>query len=233
MSQNHKGMFKYCIDIVLCIDVSKNMEPLMCTIKEQAVRLPSELTYWMTQKGKIVSRFRVKILIFRNDAVNKKNAVQMTDFFDYHTRQDEFNHFVGTIKADGGGTESDCGLDALAYAMASDWMRPARATKCRQIIALWSDSAPEKLGFSNSFARRTLRIPSTFGELTAWWGDDPNSPTAKIHNAAKRLLLFAPDEKCWNAINKSWDNVISVPSAAGQGLRDQDFQKIITLLIDI
>lgn len=89
------------------------------------------------------------------------------------------------------------------------------------------------MGFSNSFARRGLRIPSTFEELTAWWGDDPSSSTAKMNYAAKRLLLFAPDEKRWNAINESWDNVIPVRSAVGQGLREQDFQEIITVLIDI
>lgn len=233
MSQNYKGMFKYCIDMVLCIDISKNAKPLMRTVKEQAVILPNELARWLAAKGKIITQFRVKILVFRNDAVNKEDAVQMTDFFSFLTRQDEFSHLVDSIKADGSGTESDCGLDALAYAMASDWVRPTGATKYRQIIALWSNSAPEKLGFSKSFARHTLRIPSTFEELTAWWGDDPSSPTAKMNYAAKRLLLFAPDEKRWNTINESWDNVISVRSAAGQGLREKDFQEIIAVLIDI
>lgn len=233
MGQSSRGMFKYCIDMVLCIDVSKNMMPYMCTVKELAVRLPNELDCWMRAKGKTISQFRVKILIFRNDAVNKENAVQMTDFFNYLTRQNEFSHLVNTIEVDGGGDKSECGLEALAYAMASDWVRPTGATKYRQIIALWSNSAPEKLGFSNSFARRALRIPSTFEELTAWWGDDPSSPTAKMNYAAKRLLLFAPDEKRWNTINESWDNVIPVRSAAGQGLREQDFQEIVTVLIDI
>ena len=233
MSQNYKGMFKYCIDMVLCIDISKNMEPLMRTVKEQAVILPNELARWLAAKGKTITQFRVKILVFRNDAVNKEGAVQMTDFFNFLMRQDEFSHLVDSIKADGGGTESDCGLDALAYAMASDWVRPTGATKYRQIIALWSNSAPEKLGFSNSFARRALRIPSTFEELTAWWGDAPSRSTAKMNYAAKRLLLFAPDEKRWNTINESWDNVIPVRSAVGQGLREQDFQEIITVLIDI
>ena len=233
MSQNYKGMFKYCIDMVLCIDISKNMEPLMRTVKEQAVILPNELARWFAAKGKTITKFRVKILVFRNDAVNKEDAVQMTDFFNFLTRQDEFSHLVDSIKADGGGTESDCGLDALAYAMASDWVRPTGATKYRQIIALWTDSAPGKLGFSNSFACHKLQVPSTFEELTEWWGDDPNSPTAKMHYAAKRLLLFAPDEKRWNTINESWDNVIPVRSAAGQGLREQDFQEIVTVLIDI
>ena len=233
MSQNYKGMFKYCIDMVLCIDISKNMEPLMRTVKEQAVILPNELARWLAAKGKTITQFRVKILVFRNDAVNEESAVQMTDFFNYLTRQNEFSHLVNTIEVDGGGDKSERGLEALAYAMASDWVRPTGATMYRQIIALWSNSAPEKLGFSNSFARRTLRIPSTFEELTAWWGDDPSSPTAKMNYAAKRLLLFTPDEKRWNTINESWDNVIPVRSAAGQGLREQDFQEIITLLIDI
>lgn len=233
MDQSCRGRFKYCIDMVLCMDVSKSMMPYMCTVKELAVRLPNELDCWMRAKGKTISQFRVKILIFCNDAANKENAVQMTDFFNYLTRQDEFGHLVNTIVVDGGGDKSECGLEALAYAMASDWVRPTAEIKYRQIIALWSDSAPGKLAFSNSLARHRLQIPSTFQELTAWWGDDPNSSTAKMHYGAKRLLLFAPDEKHWNTINESWDNVIPVRSAVGQGLSEQNFREIVTLLIDV
>lgn len=233
MDQSCRGMFKYCINMVLCIDVSKSMLPYMRTVKEQAVRLPNELDCWMHAKGKTISQFRVKILIFRNDAVNKENAVQMTDFINYLTRQDEFSHLVNTIGVDGGGDKSECGLEALAYAMASDWVRPTAKIKCRQIIALWSDSAPGKLVFSDSLARHKLQIPSTFQELTAWWGDDTNSSTAKMHYGAKRLLLFAPDERHWNTINEIWDHVIPVRSAAGHGLSEQDFREIVTLLIDV
>ena len=64
-----------------------------------------------------------------------------------------------------------------------------------------------------------------FDELTEWWGDRQNN--GFINQNAKRLLLFAPDRKYWSTISDTWDNVIHVPSVAGEGLKEIDYTQVI------
>lgn len=232
MDQSCEGMPKYCIDMVLCIDVSKSMAPLMRTVKEQMIRLPNALIHRMQNLRKHISRFRVRILVFNNDVAGIEHAVQMTDFFTLPARQDEFRHLVNSIEADGS-SKSEYGLEALAYAMASDWVRPTATTKCRHIIALWTDSAPSKEFSPKLRSRYDPQLPSTFEELTAWWGDEPEEPLAKMNYYTKRLLIFSPDAGVWRSISESWENVIPVHTVAGQGLSEQDFREIISILIEL
>ena len=51
-----------------------------------------------------------------------------------------------------------------------------------------------------------------------------------MENAAKRLLLFAPDTIPWNAIASDWDNTIFLPSRAGDGLEDHEMSEIINAI---
>ena len=68
-----------------------------------------------------------------------------------------------------------------------------------------------------------------FEELTQWWGDKecfgfmPEQP-------AKRLILFAPNEGEWETISENWDNVVHLPSKAGDHLQDLDYQTILSCI---
>ena len=48
-----------------------------------------------------------------------------------------------------------------------------------------------------------------------------------MENAAKRLLLFAPDTMPWNVIAADWNNTIFLPSKAGDGLEEFEMDEII------
>jgi hypothetical protein len=64
-----------------------------------------------------------------------------------------------------------------------------------------------------------------FNELTQWWGDSQMEPYIK--NAAKRLVLFAPNAPYWQQITATWNNVIHYPSTAGKGLAEYTYKEIV------
>ena len=150
---------------------------------------------------------------------------------DYVTRCNPFTDDIGAIKkklnaeyADGGGDAPEDGLEALAYAIRSDWN--PEGLKRRNIIVLWTDAPTHEIGFGSKMPNYPKGMPASFSELTEWWGDEQmESPFIK--NAAKRLILFAPDQPYWTDIVNSWNNVIHYPSVAGAGLQEMTYREII------
>jgi hypothetical protein len=61
------------------------------------------------------------------------------------------------------------------------------------------------------------------------WGYG-GSQSAKMENAAKRLLLFAPDTTPWNMIAADWNNTMYFASRAGEGLEEYELKEIIDII---
>lgn len=223
--------YQYDIDIVLCIDATKSMLPVIQMVKDNARRLPTDfLTVAQNQKKK-VDNFRIKVLLFRDYLADGDYAMESTDFLTMPEQTELFNEIVADIVADGGGDEPEDGLEALAYAMASDWQSPAQNKKRRQIIVVWTDASTHKLGFGRAAENYDPNMPVDFETLTEWWGDDEDSTNAKMHYGSKRLVLFAPKAAYWTTIHENWDNVIFIPTVAGQGLKEHQYEEIIRLLV--
>jgi len=51
-----------------------------------------------------------------------------------------------------------------------------------------------------------------------------------MDQAAKRLILFAPDMPGWNQVADNWDKVLHYPSDAGNGLHDFEYSQIISII---
>ncbi len=64
-------------------------------------------------------------------------------------------------------------------------------------------------------------------ELTDWWNDRQNN---RIRHEAKRLIMFAPEKGVWIDIAENWDNTVYLPSLAGKGLREFEFDQILEIL---
>lgn len=63
-----------------------------------------------------------------------------------------------------------------------------------------------------------------FAELSSWWKDDAGMG---MNTSTKRLVIFAPDEDGWKEIIERWDNAVMCASAAGMGMDEESFDKII------
>lgn len=226
---NHFAPSPYHIDLVLCIDGTSSMAPLLEIVKKQALELPEEIIRCRRSTGDDIPVFRVRVIVFRSYLTDGEFAVQMTDFYDYFREKDELTELINSITAFGGDEGFEDGLEALAYAMLSDWNQNYKG---RHIIALWTDKSAHTIGYGKSSQYYDPSLPKDFDELTDWWGDD-ELPKAKMKYYVKRLALFAPKVKPWTLLASCWDNAILFPSFAGQGMNEFDYQEIVRCLVKI
>lgn len=51
-----------------------------------------------------------------------------------------------------------------------------------------------------------------------------------MDQSAKRLLIFAPEQKPWRDIAETWDKTLFVPSVAGTGLKEIALDEVISTI---
>ena len=225
----YSGGFRYAVDIVFCIDVTGSMRPVISAVKNNVRSFHDLLGSEMAEKSKSISQLRVRVVAFRDFTDNPDDAIEFTDFFKLPGQQGEFEAFVSGLQADGGGDEPESALEALAVAIDSEWERGL--DRRRHVIVMFTDAAAHPLGDASvrdapSYPKAT---PASIDELFERWGY-PSSQDASMENAAKRLLLFAPDTIPWNAIAADWNNTIFLPSRAGYGLEDYEMEEIVNAI---
>ena len=206
------------------------MGPIIEKTKENILHLPDDILLEASKQNKRIDNLRVRIIVFRDYLSDKEYAMQMTPFYNLPEEKEDLHEIVSEVIASGGGDEPEDALEALAYAMQSDWQEAKPGALRRQIIAVWTDASAHELGYGRRSEYYDPALPKTFEDLTDWWGDD-EGPDSKMDYAAKRLALFAPNVKPWKVLSSSWDNVILYPSAAGKGLAERDYHQIVQLLV--
>ena len=221
MGSNYK--ITYSVDLVLCIDATGSMGGVLDMVKNNALRLYTDIVNSMAAKNKTIDTLRVRIVAFRDYVADGDDAMMVTDFFDLPAQEEDFSRCVQSIDAFGGGDDPEDGLEALAYAIKSKWN--TQGMKKRQVIALWTDAETHELGFGRNMPNYPSKMAADFNELTAWWGDCQNA--GFVNQNAKRLILFAPEAPYWSTISDTWDNVIHLPGEAGAGMNEYDYRQII------
>ena len=220
------SMMKYNVDLVYCIDATRSMDPILDIVKNNAVNFYDDFKKKMSEKNKPVGRLRMRIVAFRDYYYDHEEAMLVTDFFEMPRQAEELRACVASITADGGGDAPEDGLEALAYAIRSNWNTQALGK--RQIIVVWSDESTHELGFGKRMPNYPTNMAKDFDELSRWWGSD--SCPGLMDNHGKRLLIFAPAKKYWTTIVDNWDNAILYESEAGKGLDKLGYEEIINAI---
>jgi hypothetical protein len=224
MASNYR--MTYSVDLVFCIDVTMSMDHILDTVKQNALNFYRDFQHLMEVKHKKVESLRVRIVAFRDYYYDRDEAMAVTDFFRLPEQAEDFRLCVECIEPKGGGDDPEDGLEALAYAIKSDW--DSSALKKRQVIVVWSDEGTHDLGFGRSAANYPNGMASDFNELTQWWGS--RRTPGFMEESAKRLILFTPDKPGWSQIRDNWNNVIHYESEAGTGLQDCDYDQILSAI---
>ena len=222
---NQQGNYQitYNVDMVFCIDATGSMTNVIETVKHNAINFYSDVAEAMKKKGKMISNLRLRMVVFRDYLADGENAMLETEFFDLPQEAEDFKECISGISAFGGGDDPEDGLEALAYAMKSDWNNDG--IKKRHVIVVWTDASTHEIGFGKSSPHYPDGMAKNFNELSSWWGS--KSAPGFMNQSAKRLLMFAPDDEFWNTISDNWDNTIHFPSEAGNGLSEIDYHQII------
>ena len=212
----------YDVDIAFCIDVTASMGPVIEKVKQGALSFHERLASVLARRDITVTRTRIRVVAFRDFGADEHNVIQQTGFLELPEDAAEFESFMASLKAAGGGDYPESGLEALALAVHSPWNRDpsAQAAQLRHFIVVFTDAPAHPLGKHTPrpkqfgpparrslFSRRAtppLRtpvqaaglpedFPRSLDDLQAQWGVSSRDD-AVMDQDAKRLLIFAPDE---------------------------------------
>lgn len=226
---DQNGQFgAYNVDVCLCIDKTGSMEPIINTVKRNALNLYRDVLDSLEKKGKHVSQFRIRVIWF-GDYLSDSVPMLVSDFLHMPEDLAQYEKFVKSVSPLGGGDAEEDGLEALAYAIRSDWVRTG--WRKRHIIALFTDAASHQLGFGKAASTYPKSgMPEDFGQLSEMWGT--KAYPGEMDNSAKRLLLFAPDVSFWHTIKECWNNVVLSPAGESTGLEDVAYQYMINTIVN-
>ncbi|XZN92098.1 MAG: vWA domain-containing protein [Microcoleus sp.] len=214
-------IFKYAVDLVICIDGTGSMGHLIEEVKSLALKFYDELEAEMKKLGKKAEQLRARVIVFRDYWADSPDKVmQCSEFFDLRSQSSDFANFVSPIKADGGGDEPENGLEALGLALKSNWEK-GDFSKQRYVVVVFTDASAHSLDKGPKPSHYPNDIPKTFDDLTDYWHEMPTP--------AKRLLLFAPDADPWTMMS-SWENTIHYVSEAGRGLEKTEMEQILNAI---
>ena len=193
--------FDYSIDVVMCIDATGSMQPIIDEFKSNVRGLYQRFIKRAQDQDRDIGQLRVKVIVFRDYAYDAEPMVE-SRFFVLDDEVEELYSFVDKIEASGGGDGPENALEALAIAMKSDWVRTG--TKRRHVIIMWTDAPALTLGARASSPSYPSDMPADMAELHEWWDD-------KIMDGrAKWLILCAPNVELWSDMSDCayWPRVI-------------------------
>jgi hypothetical protein len=220
----------YHIDIVFCIDVTGSMTPVIDLVKEKVRKFPHDLRDALAKKDKIVNTLRIRTIAFR-DFGNDSDAMNASEFFvvEPSTELAKFESFVNGLSASGGGDEPESALEALGIAQGSNWTH--EGDRQRHVIVMFTDASAHKLESRVGEVPAAFReqVPGSLDELTDRW--DGNQ-TVRLKKPARRLLVFGPDAYPWNTIGDAWGQTVWLPSQAGKGLEDLEYETILSTIVN-
>ena len=217
----------YNVDLVLCFDATESMGGIIDMVKDNAIHLYEDVMGAMAEKKKRVDTLRVRVIAYRDYLADGEEAMLATDFFTLPRDTEDLIACVNSIEAKGGGDEPEDGLEALAYAMRSDWNK--EGMKKRHVVVLWTDASTHPLGYGKKRANYPKNMAADFRELSSWWGI-PGTDVGLMNQSAKRLLIFAPEREYWTTIRDHWDKVNYCNAIAGNGLAEQSYAEILNTI---
>ena len=217
----------YCIDIVMCIDATGSMSPILNEVKKNALSFYEIFEEAMEDQQKTVDRLRVKVIAFR-DYIIDSEPMKESRFFRLPEESADFRRFVDSIEASGGGDTPECALEAVARAMRSDWTTDGE--KQRHVILVFTDAPALPLGERADCPGYPKDMPESLAALGAWWEgvDQEFSGTYRVN--AGRLVVFSPDCEPWRSM-EVWNRYWHAASAAGCGLEGVDMASVCDLLV--
>jgi hypothetical protein len=227
---NNQGGLTYSVDIVLCIDATASMGPVIENVKSKALQLPDDLVNAMAEKDKAVTQLRLRVIAYRDILHDSESSsIVASEFFTLPDDRAGFDRFIGGISAEGGGDEPESGLEALAVAINSAWT--ADGDRRRHVVVIMTDASAHALekGVGKVPSAFASEVPSSFDELSDMW---TGGQTTRIGVNSRRLVLFTPEMAPWPTIQEHWEQVTMFPSQAGAGLSQIEYDEIIDILVN-
>lgn len=181
-----------CIDIVFCIDGTGSMGGCIDNVKAHAQKLYEDLRRNLESAGCSVAMVRIRTIVFRDYKSDGADSMVQSRFFELPAEIEEFAEHFRSVSAFGGCDEDANGLEALYYAMKSEFVS---GPQDRQIIVLFADTDAIPLRERKRYPGYPQEMADSDGLAKLWYGkaDRP----VKLSERNKRLIMFAPDGTCY------------------------------------
>lgn len=214
------------VDIVFCIDGTGSMKPCIESVKRNALRFYEDFARSMTDLGSEIDMMRVRVIVFRDYKSEGADAILQSPFFELPAEAELFERHLGTISACGGCGEDANGMEALYYAMRSDFVTGADD---RQVIVLFSDTTALNIGRRKNCEGYPADMADRQGLIETWMCTQAHP--SKLRERCKRLVLFAPkDTRYEKEIFPQYNRSIFIPVAMRKGMDEIPFDNIVRVL---
>lgn len=213
------------VDIVFCIDGTGSMSACIENVKQNAKRFYSDLIAELIASGSQIDMLRVKTIVFRDYKSDGDASMQQSAFFELPGDTASFERHLTDIVATGGCGEDANGLEALYYAMNSDF---TSGLKDRQVIVLFADTTAIPLKKRAKYQNYPSSMVDEKGLFELWTGSC--TQFVKLKENCKRLVMFAPEKSIYNDIDKKYNNSCFYPVEMGGGLGEIDFKSIVRII---
>ena len=214
------------IDMVFCIDGTGSMSPCIDNVKENARKFHTEFVSAMTDMGSEIDSMRVKVIVFRDYGTDGAESMAESPFFELPTDSADFEKFLADVSASGGGDAPENGLEALYFAMKSDFTTGA---KDRQVIVLFTDDDALDLQERKGADGYPDDMVDMDG-LIETWGCKSQDVSFKLRERLERLVVFAPESTKYKGLTEKLKRSVFVPVNMEDGLKEIDFQEIIKII---
>lgn len=225
--ENQQQSGSYFVDLVMCIDATASMSPIINEVKANALSFYPRFVDAMEESGRNVSQLRIKVIAFRDYGCDS-NPMEQSRFFTLPEENEEFKSFVESIEATGGGDIPENALEAIALALKSEFT--TGGSKRRHVIQVFTDAPALKLGErAAECPNYPENMPADIAELSAWWEGEAQIDST-FQPKSGRLIAFAPDAEPWTDL-QTWNRYWMACSRASTGLDDVDIETAIQLLV--
>ena len=218
---------EYFVDIVMCIDATGSMAPIIERVKESALSFYCKFVDSMEESYKEVEQLRIKVIAFRDYGCDDEPMTE-SEFFTLPSQNEQFKSFVNGIEARGGGDSPENALEAIAKAIRSEWTTDGN--KRRHVVLIFTDAPALSLGERSACSEYPTDMPKDLAALGAWWEGTDSSFVGTYQAKAGRMVAFVPEAESWTKLS-AWNRYWPSYSQAGVGLCDVDVQSAIDLTV--
>ena len=165
---------------------------------------------------------RYKVIIFRDYGSEGENAIKESRFFKIPEEADELGHAMLYVEAGGGGDSPENGLEAIYYALKSDFAEGEGTLT----IFFFTDADAVALGKRKDCDGYPKDMVDEEGLKKLWLGKTPSRLTQR----GKRMIMFAPEGTAYSRIAAEMDNTVFVPTVKSGNLNDLDLEDAVKML---
>ena len=220
----------YYLDFVFCVDATGSMASCLEGTKDFLKTFPEKILTKYECCDKTVDKMRIKVIVFRDFAINGAEALQETKFFEMPEEKEEYIAFLDGIVAKGESPLHGANaLEAIACAIKSDWTTAKDAWR-RHIVCVFTDTYAYPLQKRAKCPGYPEGMPADLAELGSWWEGTAMDFDGAFYKYGGRLIAFAPNAEPWVELTV-WNRYWHTGSRAVEGLNEFDLTTVLDILV--